>query len=83
MYKDCRVLMLLLGVPWWNKIIIKIVILLLVFYHNYFLQPALQVKIFTWPPFGNQLFWFRKTFSTNQVASFKILGAMATNLVAT
>ena len=47
MYKDCIVLMLLLGVPWWNKIIIKNVILLLVFYHNYFLQPALQVKIFT------------------------------------
>ena len=46
MYKYCKVLMLSLGVRWWNKIIIKNVILLLVFYHNYFLQPAaLRVKI--------------------------------------
>ena len=47
MYKDCKVLMLSLGVPWWNEIIIKNVILLLDFYHNYFFPPALQVKIFT------------------------------------
>ena len=58
MYKDCRVLMLLLGVPWWNKIIIKNVILLLDFYHNYFLQPTLQVKIFTWS--SRQLQNFRR-----------------------
>ena len=43
MYKDCRVLMLLLGVPWWNKII-KIVILLLVFYHNYFFHQPFKLK---------------------------------------
>ena len=60
MYKDCRVLMLLLGVPWWNKIIIKNVILLLDFYHNYFFHQPFKLK-----------------FSLGQVASFKILGAMA------
>ena len=44
MYKDCRVLMLLLGVPWWNKIIIKNVILLLDFYHNYFFHQPFKLK---------------------------------------
>ena len=33
--------------------------------------------------FGNQPVWFRETFFTNQVASFKILGAMATKVVTT
>ena len=46
------------------------------------MHATLQVKVFAWSPFDNQLFWFRETFS-NQVASSKILGAMATKLVAT
>ena len=28
---------------------------------NYF-KSTLQVKVFAWSPFGNQLFWFRETF---------------------
>ena len=47
------------------------------------LSATLQVKVFARSPFGNQLFWFGKTFFTNQVVSCKILGAMATKMVAT
>ena len=46
------------------------------------LSATLQVKVFARSPFGNQLFWFGKTFFTNQVISCKILGAMATKTVA-
>ena len=48
-----------------------------------FYASTLQVKVFAWLPFGNQLFWFTETFFTNQVASSKILGAMATKMVTT
>ena len=44
---------------------------------------TLQVKVFAWSPFGDQFFRFSETFFTNQVASFKILGAVATKMVAT
>ena len=44
---------------------------------------TLQVKAFAWSPFGNQVFWLREAFFTNQVASCKILGAMATKMVPT
>ena len=43
---------------------------------------TLQVQVFARLPFGNQLFWFRETFN-NQVASCKILAAMATKMVET
>ena len=45
-------------------------------------RTTLQVKVFAQSPIGNQLFWFRETF-TDQVASSKILGTMATKMVAT
>ena len=51
--------------------------------HVLFDNSTLQVKVFAWSPFGNQLFWFRETFFTNQVTSSEILGAMATKMVAT
>ena len=41
------------------------------------------MKVLAWSPNGDQFFWFRKTFFPNQVASFKILGAMAAEFVAT
>ena len=44
---------------------------------------TLQVKVFPRSPFGNQLFWFREAFFTNQVTSSKIFGTMATKMVAT
>ena len=44
---------------------------------------TLQVKVFAWLPFGDQFLWFRETFFANQVVGFKILGAMATKMVAT
>ena len=47
------------------------------------LSATLQVKVFARSPFGNQLFWFGKTVFTNQVVSCKMLGAMATKMVAT
>ena len=46
-------------------------------------RPTLKVKVFAWSSFGDQFFWFRETFFTNQVANFKILGAMATKMVTT
>ena len=42
------------------------------------LETTLKVKVFAWSPFGDQFFWFRDTF-----LQFKILGAMATKMVAT
>ena len=48
-----------------------------------FYASTLQVKVFAWSPFGNQLFWFTETFFTNQVTSSKILGAIATKMVST
>ena len=51
--------------------------------HTTYWPTALQVKVFARLPFGNQLFWFRDTFLANQVGSSKILGAMATKMVAT
>ena len=66
MYRDCEVLMLSLGVCWWNKVITKM------------LSSSLFSIIII---FFNQP--FKLKFSLGQVASFKILGAMATNMVAT
>ena len=51
--------------------------------HTTYWPTTLQVKVFAQLPFGNQLFWFRETFLANQVGSSKILGAMATKMVAT
>lgn len=51
--------------------------------HTTYWPTNLQVKVFAQLPFGNQLFWFRETFLANQVGSSKILGAMATKMVAT
>ena len=48
-----------------------------------FFTATLQVKVFAWSPFGNQLFWFWGDFFTKQVASSEILGAMVTKMVAT
>ena len=45
---------------------------------------TLQVKVFGWSPFGSQLdLLVQGDFFTNQVASSKILGTMATLIVAT
>ena len=43
---------------------------------------TLQVKVFAWSPFGNQLFWFKETFLLSKSPAPKILGAMATKMVA-
>ena len=51
--------------------------------HSTYGPTILQVKGFAQLPFGNQLFCFRETFLANQVGSSKILGAMATKMVAT
>ena len=32
---------------------------------------TLQVKVFAWSPFGNQLFWFKETFLLSKFASSK------------
>ena len=48
-----------------------------------YMYATLQVKAFAWSPFDNQLFWFREAFFINQVASYKMLGAMATKMVPT
>ena len=51
--------------------------------HSTYGPTTLQGKGFAQLPFGNQLFCFRETFLANQVGSSKILGAMATKMVAT
>ena len=41
-------------------------------------ETTLKVKVFAWSPFGDQFFWFRET-----SLQIKILGTMATKMVAT
>ena len=44
---------------------------------------TLQVKVLARSPFGNQLIWFRETFSQIKSLAPKIIGTMATKMVAT
>ena len=65
------------------RCILQVSTYVLCFQRVFTIGTTLQVKVFAWLPFGNQLFWFWGDFFTKQVASSEILGAMVTKMVAT